>query len=194
MVKQVRARQTRARLLDAAAEEFAVHGYVATKLDAVVARTGMTKGALYGHFPSKRHLASTLIAESAQQWRRTSGDVPELAVPADTILADLIREIRGQLETNVRFRAALRLAADCELSPSGRPGLFEGIRCELIRSVRKAQEEKGLARPYPAETVAYLILALVYGASHLPPWETTQGAAADPDRAWEILRTALDLG
>ncbi|MFF8730139.1 TetR family transcriptional regulator [Streptomyces sp. NPDC015171] len=193
-MKQIRARQTRARLLDAAAEEFAVHGYAATKLQAVVARTGMTKGALYGHFPSKRHLATALVTESAQQWRRLGGPGPERAVPADAILAGLIREIRGQLQTNVRFRAALRLAADCELAPSGSPGLFEGIRGELVTSVRRAQEEKGLARSYPAETVAYLILALVYGASHLPPWESAQGGTVDPNRAWELLRTALSLG
>ncbi|MGP3971686.1 TetR family transcriptional regulator [Streptomyces sp. 6N223] len=194
MVKQIRARRTRSRLLDAAAEEFAVHGYAATKLQAVVARTGMTKGALYGHFPSKRHLATALVAESAQQWSRISSTGLERGGTADVILAGLIREIRAQLETNVRFRAALRLAADCELSPSGSPGLFEGIRCELVRSVRRAQEEKGLARSYPAETVAYLILALVYGTSHLPLWETAQGVTVDPDRAWEMLRTALNLG
>ncbi|MET9966113.1 TetR/AcrR family transcriptional regulator [Streptomyces sp. NPDC006356] len=194
MVTQIRARQTRARLLDAAAEEFAVHGYAATKLQAVVARTGMTKGALYGHFPSKRHLATALVAESAQQWGQISGTGPERGVPADAILAGLIREMRAQLETNVRFRAALRLAADCELSSSGSPGLFAGIRGELVHSVRRAQEEKGLAQSYPAETVAYLLLALVYGTSHLPPWETAEGGTVDPDRAWEMLRTALNLG
>ncbi|HEY5835804.1 helix-turn-helix domain-containing protein [Streptomyces sp.] len=43
-------------LLAAARELFAAHGYNATSLDAVCGAAHVTKGALYHHFSSKRHL------------------------------------------------------------------------------------------------------------------------------------------
>jgi AcrR family transcriptional regulator len=48
--------RTRARLVEAAAVLFAEKGYQDTTLDAVAARAGMTKGAVYGNFKSKEAL------------------------------------------------------------------------------------------------------------------------------------------
>lgn len=45
---------TTAELLSAARELFAQDGYAATSLDAIAAAAGVTKGALYHHFDSKR--------------------------------------------------------------------------------------------------------------------------------------------
>jgi AcrR family transcriptional regulator len=51
-----RTRATTGQLIDAARELFAADGYAATSLDAVVEKAGVTKGALYHHFASKREL------------------------------------------------------------------------------------------------------------------------------------------
>jgi len=51
-----RSRATTRQLLDAARELFAADGYAASSLDSVVERAGVTKGALYHHFPGKREL------------------------------------------------------------------------------------------------------------------------------------------
>lgn len=51
-----RTEATTAALLDAGRELFAQDGFAGTSLDAVVARAGVTKGALYHHFDSKRAL------------------------------------------------------------------------------------------------------------------------------------------
>lgn len=51
-----RTEATTGALVDAARELFAQDGFAATSLDAVVARAGVTKGALYHHFDSKRSL------------------------------------------------------------------------------------------------------------------------------------------
>ncbi|MEI6605420.1 MAG: TetR/AcrR family transcriptional regulator [Verrucomicrobiota bacterium] len=58
---------TRAALLDAAGEEFSNLGYVGTGLGSVVARAGLTKGALFHHFPDKRGLAQAWIDERLAQ-------------------------------------------------------------------------------------------------------------------------------
>lgn len=56
--------ETRARLLDAAREEFLATGYRGATLDAIAARAGFTKGALYWHFPNKQALFLALVADS----------------------------------------------------------------------------------------------------------------------------------
>jgi AcrR family transcriptional regulator len=57
-----RTETTIAALLAAARELFAEDGYAATSLDAVVAKAGVTKGALYHHFGGKRELFAAVFA------------------------------------------------------------------------------------------------------------------------------------
>ena len=62
-----RTEATTAALLDAARELFAQDGYAATSLDAVVARAGVTKGALYHHFEGKRDLFAAVFARENER-------------------------------------------------------------------------------------------------------------------------------
>jgi AcrR family transcriptional regulator len=54
---------TKRRILEAAGEEFARHGYAGTGLDAIVTRAELTKGALFHHFSDKRAMAVAWIEE-----------------------------------------------------------------------------------------------------------------------------------
>lgn len=54
---------TRQRILDAADEEFHRNGFRAASLDAILKRTGVTKGALYYHFPNKLELGYAVLEE-----------------------------------------------------------------------------------------------------------------------------------
>jgi TetR/AcrR family transcriptional regulator, transcriptional repressor for nem operon len=56
--------QTRQAILAAAGSEFAVHGYAGTGLGTIVSNAGLTKGALFHHFPDKQSLAAAWIAEN----------------------------------------------------------------------------------------------------------------------------------
>ena len=70
--QQQRSRATTLALVDAGRELFAQDGYVATSLDAVVARAGVTKGALYHHFAGKDALFEAVV-ESVDE--RISADM-----------------------------------------------------------------------------------------------------------------------
>jgi AcrR family transcriptional regulator len=54
---------TRAALLAAARQLFGEHGYAATSLEDVVTRAGVTKGALYHHFPGKVDLFQAVFEQ-----------------------------------------------------------------------------------------------------------------------------------
>ncbi|MFQ6026896.1 MAG: TetR family transcriptional regulator C-terminal domain-containing protein [Dehalococcoidia bacterium] len=50
-------------MLDAAFNEIYIHGYRAAGLDAILAQTGVTKGALYHHFGNKLGLGYAVVEE-----------------------------------------------------------------------------------------------------------------------------------
>jgi AcrR family transcriptional regulator len=61
MPTQQRSEETRARLLQAAAECFAQHGYDGTGVAEICERAGMSKGAFYHHFPTKQAMFLALL-------------------------------------------------------------------------------------------------------------------------------------
>lgn len=58
--------ETRGRLLEAAAEEFALHGYNKANVNRIAETAGFAIGTVYNYFPSKRDLMITFIDETAQ--------------------------------------------------------------------------------------------------------------------------------
>ena len=93
--RQAKKNQTRARLLDAAAEVFAKRGFETATLDEVAAAAGYTKGAVYSNFANKTELLIALIerrveVQSAEYTVRFQGrDIDSvtrgLLEPADSI-------------------------------------------------------------------------------------------------------------
>src|SRR4030042_5248236 len=64
MTAKARGEETRARILEAAVEAFARHGYDATGVAEICQRADVTKGGFYHHFPSKQ----ALFLEMLEQW------------------------------------------------------------------------------------------------------------------------------
>jgi AcrR family transcriptional regulator len=62
-----RTEATTTALVDAARELFARDGYEAASLDAVAARAGVTKGAVYHHFEGKRQLFEAVFAREVER-------------------------------------------------------------------------------------------------------------------------------
>lgn len=55
--------RTRRQILEAAFQEIYRHGYQGMRLDVVIAAAGLTKGALYHHFPNKQALGYAVVDE-----------------------------------------------------------------------------------------------------------------------------------
>ena len=54
---------TRAKLIAAAREAFALHGYAQASMDELTAQAGLTRGALYHHFGGKPGLLAAVVAQ-----------------------------------------------------------------------------------------------------------------------------------
>jgi AcrR family transcriptional regulator len=79
-------------ILDAAFEEFALHGYAATRLEDVAARAGVTKGTIYVYFENKERLFEALALERGKELHeRVATFLEEDSEPtADSVRANLV--------------------------------------------------------------------------------------------------------
>ncbi|MFH9399674.1 MULTISPECIES: ScbR family autoregulator-binding transcription factor [unclassified Streptomyces] len=75
MARQLRAEQTRATIITAAADLFDRHGYESTSLSDIVAHAKVTKGALYFHFAAKEDLAQAILELQAKAARQLVADI-----------------------------------------------------------------------------------------------------------------------
>ncbi|MEU9072190.1 TetR/AcrR family transcriptional regulator [Streptomyces sp. NPDC048109] len=192
MAKQQRAIRTREQVLDAAAAEFAASGYAHTTMNTIADRVGMTKGALYGHFPSKRGLAEALVGHGREVWRLVLGTT-EAVTPAKPLcaLGTVTVELSCRLHADPRAQAAFRLMADRLRAGDEGPNLVRDVRLRLTALVRAARAEGDIAARYPVEAVVELLLAVVFAAQSTlwaPPRVPHTALARD---VWAILRDAL---
>ncbi|MFE9452262.1 ScbR family autoregulator-binding transcription factor [Streptomyces sp. NPDC006739] len=118
MARQLRAEQTRATIITAAADLFDRHGYESTSLSDIVDHAQVTKGALYFHFAAKEDLAHAILELQANASRQV---VSEMESRGYSSLEALMRATFGIARLSVEDpvpRAGLRLAtADVPVRP-----------------------------------------------------------------------------
>jgi len=193
--------RTRRAILDAAFRQIYRHGYQGTRLDDVLAATGLTKGALYHHFPNKQALGYAVVDEVIRDtvhavWLRPLAE-------ADDPLDQIIRSIRGMAAALggdiVTFGCPLNNLAQ-EMSP-----LNEGFRARLdriyqewhhgIRDALQRAQRAGHARgDVDCGNIATFVLAAVAGcigvAKNAQSLEQLQVCGAGLIDYLETLRTA----
>ncbi|MFH9569145.1 ScbR family autoregulator-binding transcription factor [Streptomyces sp. NPDC017230] len=110
MARQIRAEQTRATILGAAADLFDRHGYESTSLSEIVAHAGVTKGALYFHFAAKEDLANAIMEIQSRTSRRLATDLDGRGYTSLEALMRLTFGMARLCEEGPVLRAGLRLA------------------------------------------------------------------------------------
>ncbi|MFD7957400.1 ScbR family autoregulator-binding transcription factor [Streptomyces ardesiacus] len=110
MARQLRAEQTRATIIGAAADLFDRHGYESTSLSEIVAHAGVTKGALYFHFAAKEDLAQAIMEIQCRTFRRLVRDLDGQGYSSLEALLRLTFGMTRLCEEEPVLRAGLRLA------------------------------------------------------------------------------------
>ena len=125
-------KRTRRRVLEAAYKEFYRHGFQGGSLNKIVVKAGITKGALFHHFPGKNALAYAVIDEfllpAVQKWW-----VEPLAETADPISAikDVFQRFRQRIEQeNAETGYVFNGCPICNYATEMAP-LDEGFRTRL---------------------------------------------------------------
>jgi AcrR family transcriptional regulator len=110
MARQLRAEQTRATIIAAAADLFDRHGYESTSLSDIVEHAQVTKGALYFHFAAKEDLAHAIMEIQSQASRRLAREVDERDCSSLEALMRITFGIARLAVEGPVARAGLRLA------------------------------------------------------------------------------------
>ena len=169
MKRQARAEVTREAILRGAADVFDRYGYSSTTLSDVVARSGVTKGALYFHFSSKEELASavvdryeSLLVEPSRQVlaQESRGHALESTIR-------LSQEFARQLLGDVVVRAGVRLTLE--------QGTFGALSSKSYKQwvhvieelVRRSVDEGDVQVRVDAESLACFLVASFTGVQML---------------------------
>ena len=148
--------ETRRRLKEAAAAEFAAHGLAGTKIDTIAAQAGINKERIYNYFGGKEQLFSLVLADELAK-------IAE-AVPLETIATEGIGSYAGRcFDYHVAHPELVRLLHWEALELEGEVPDEEARTAHYQRKVAifaDAQRSGTLAdRPAPADAV-FLILAI----------------------------------
>jgi AcrR family transcriptional regulator len=165
----VTAAETRERLLRAAAEAFARHGYDGTRVADIARAAGVSNGALYAHFGSKAEL---LVAALRAHGRRELDEL--FAADPDRPVTELLlaigrslpqrRDARGDLV--VAALAAARRDRDVARPMNGYVHERAGLLADLVRIAQAGDElDPGLS----PNALAHFCLLLGMGSALVTP-------------------------
>lgn len=172
---------TRHRIVQAATEVFVRQGYAHASMAEIVDATGLTKGAVYFHFPSKAALAVAVVEHHKDQWlvlaEQTVADHPD---PLDQLLA--VRDLLVRLCTGPEAHwDVVRLAAEVarvegEAVQVAAHALI-GRWVDLIAGVLRAAVAAGQVRADVDPTDTALVLVSAFDGLK----QATDDPAARPD-------------
>jgi len=124
--------ENRRKLLEVAAEEILEKGFQATSISDILTKTGLSKGALYHHFPSKLTLGYAVLEEvympeCINQWELALNTLD----PVSSISELLRAEIEEISDESIRLGCPLNNLAQ-EMSP-----IDEGFRQRISKAINR---------------------------------------------------------
>jgi AcrR family transcriptional regulator len=188
VVRQARAQQTRSSLIDAAAAQFARHGYTGATVARISRSAGVTSGALTFHFLTKEDLAHAVSEAGAEAARSALREVQQIATPGLAAATRLTQVLAAVLAGNVRAHAAVRLAYEC---PGGRDSWENAWRPALTHALGLAQ--RGGATEEDLADIELLVAYLLAGAeAQIRSGRTATAVEHDLGRLWQCVAVSLD--
>lgn len=161
---------TRKKLLEAAFEEVYEHGFRGAGLDAILERAGVTKGALYHHFPNKNALGYAIVDELIGGWMslmwlsplagaRNPIDALQRSIDAVKSRADQARCDRGCPLNNL----AQEMSGEDEEFRLRIAAVVERVTTGIAEALRRGQQAGSVRSDIDAERTAGFIFAAVEG-------------------------------
>jgi AcrR family transcriptional regulator len=163
MVQQERARSTRTAIIGAAARIFEEQGYGGTALAAVATGAGVTKGALYFHFPAKEDLAVAVIEEQHALASAEGVRVQALGRPALETMVLVCRGFTLQLIEHPLMRAGIRLTFEASAFGHDVRQPYLDWAARFAELAHAAQDDGDLRRDLDAEAFARLVVGSYTG-------------------------------
>lgn len=186
--RQDRAIRTRELVLLAAARLFAAKGFPNTSMKDVADEMGMTKGAVYHHFPSKESLAIAVVEEHYARWPRLLEEVRAEGLPPMETAFMLLERVAEAFGSDPLAQGGARLQLERSLIGAPLPAPYVGwaeLLTTLFSEAEAAGELRAGVRPGQA---ARAVVAAFFGVQHI---SDTLHHRADLNERWEETRELL---
>jgi AcrR family transcriptional regulator len=180
---QTRAVRTRAAIVLAAGELFAERGYHGASTTDILERCGLTRGALYFHFPSKEAIADAVVDHQQQAL-----SAPERESPLQAVIAMTFQYAQSLL-TDPVMRGAVRLAVEQGTYRRPDAGPYEGPEQAVLTLFRRAEERGELLTTADPRAMARLLVGAYTGVQLVSDAQT--GRADLMDRLTDLWRYLL---
>lgn len=175
---------TRAALLDAATEQFARRGFVATTIDVVASSARVSKGAVYHHFADKAQLFEAVFRDRQQRLLAKVGDAAARHTdPWKQLDAALDAYLEGTV-ADATHRALLQ-QAPAALGADRCREIDEQLGLPVLITALDGLHEAGELTPQPTAMLARVLFSALCEAA------MTAGADPHPKQAQRQARSAL---
>lgn len=191
MVSTARSAETRERILNVAAEEFAERGYAGTSIGGIAERAGIGKGLVQYHFKAKVDLAVAIVQATFAQ--APFANVVGTTVPLRGIAAIVasIRAVSTAFRDTVRVRAAVRLVREYDVIPVTFPTPYLGWMAVMAQCLRDATDDGDIPPGLDFETEGWHLVATFTGVQETSHRLTKRVDL--PERIEEMLERQLKL-
>ena len=164
---QERAVQTRVQILDAAAELFDKHGYAGTSVKNVADHVGMTKGAVYFHYPTKEALTIAVVDALYDRWPALLEAVQTKGLgPLDTLM-ELLDQTAATFMDDVVVQGGARLQMEQPLPEGVLPRPYVGWISLIEELLAEAEEAGELRAGVSPSAAAHTLVSAFFGTQHI---------------------------
>jgi AcrR family transcriptional regulator len=193
MAKHAPQETRRAQILDAAIACFADKGYYGTSIDDMATLTGLSKGAIYHHFQSKREIFLALLdawaADLLARWQH----IGERSAPLDALARDAQEALTLAEDIVPLSRAGLEFCSHAVRDDELRQrvaAVYADARRHLTGLIEEARQQ-GLVEGVRAQPMATVLIAMFEGLLLL---KAIDPEAVDVGAAWREGTSALLRG
>jgi len=187
-LRSEQAERSRERLLNAAAEEFWLHGLSGSRIQDMLDRAEMTKGGLYHHFTTKQELAEALMLSDGDCWSQAARRVGSTGVRGLAAVRSYITELVDTM-TNVRARALVRIGSELEADERS---ALDQWRAFFMRCLQQAIADGEVAEDIALYDAATTLAECVLGVAALPEaFSRPESSEARVARLWQLVGPGL---
>lgn len=161
---------TRDKIVEAAYQEIYRHGFQAASLSNILANTGLTKGALYHHFPNKNDLGLAVIEEVIREGFEAMMFAPlrETDDPVETLIEVIQRKAKNATLETVTLGCALNNLMQ-EMSPLDMQfkqrlnGILKTWQDVVTDALKRAQKQGRVRKDVDSRAAALFIVSAFEG-------------------------------
>lgn len=189
---QQRAKDTRLSVIEGAARVFAEIGYGNASLTDITKRAGVTKGALYFHFSSKRELALAVIEQQHAIVVAAGSDIAASDAPALDKLIGLCRMFGHQLLDEPVVQGGIRLTFEASAFDADVSGPYQDWIHTAEQLLRQAATDGFVRADLDAAAFARYLVSSFTGVQMVSEVLTSrEDVLLRIEQMWEFMLPAL---